>query len=186
MPSSAPLMARCGEIRVGRSPSCDDTPLSDPSVMAGDRSPAVTEAEQARVNRVVPARVRWRPGAPDPHGLPAALDGHVPERFAVLVLDIDDFCEVNDALGHVAGDTVLEHVGSRLGRLGGPPVRFTRLSGDEFAALVPRPPERPGADQPLEIAARALRAIRRPLVIDDIEIAPSASRLRLWRSMPLR
>jgi diguanylate cyclase len=141
-----------------------DTLLSDPSVAAGP-PPAATEAEQARMDRIVPARVRWRRGVPDPHGLPTAL----------LVLDIDDFGEVNEALGHVAGDAVLEQVRSRLARLGGPPVRFERLGGDEFAALVPRPRERPGADQPLEVAARALRAIRRPLVIEGIEIALSAS-----------
>src|SRR5438093_12646127 len=96
------------------------------------------------------------------------------ERFAILLLDLDQLRELNERLGHAAGESVLEHVGSRLSRLGGREL-FARVGGNQFAAVVPRPPERPGADRPLELAARALRAIRRPLAIDGIDIALSAS-----------
>jgi diguanylate cyclase (GGDEF)-like protein len=98
-----------------------------------------------------------------------------PARFAVLLLDLDEFRELNDTLGHAAGDLVLKRVAARLARLGGGPVLLARLGGDEFAALVPRPPDRPGAERPLELAGRALRAIRRPVAIEGIDVALSAS-----------
>ena len=92
-----------------------------------------------------------------------------------MVLDLDEFRELNDTLGHAAGDLVLEHVACRLLRVGGSSIMIARLSGDEFAALVPRPLDQPGADRPLELAGRALRAIRRPLAIEGMEISVSAS-----------
>jgi diguanylate cyclase (GGDEF)-like protein len=54
-----------------------------------------------------------------------------------LILDLDRFKEVNDALGHAAGDVLLAHVGRRLGRLVRPGDLAARLGGDEFAMLMP-------------------------------------------------
>ncbi|QYF75462.1 EAL domain-containing protein [Cryobacterium sp. PAMC25264] len=55
---------------------------------------------------------------------------------AVLVLDVDSFKAVNDALGHEAGDAVLIEVARRLQRAVRPVDTVARLGGDEFAILV--------------------------------------------------
>jgi diguanylate cyclase (GGDEF)-like protein len=53
----------------------------------------------------------------------------------VALLDLDDFKEVNDALGHAVGDQLLIAVAERLARAAGPAVRVARMGGDEFAVL---------------------------------------------------
>jgi diguanylate cyclase (GGDEF)-like protein len=56
--------------------------------------------------------------------------------IALVVLDVDLFREVNEALGHLAGDRVLAEVARRLDRAVGPADLVARLSGDEFAVLL--------------------------------------------------
>ncbi|MFN8222805.1 MAG: EAL domain-containing protein [Gaiellales bacterium] len=61
-----------------------------------------------------------------------ARDGHV----AVLLADLDRFKEINDALGHAAGDILLEEAAKRLqAAVGG--ATLARLGGDEFAIVAP-------------------------------------------------
>jgi diguanylate cyclase (GGDEF)-like protein len=64
------------------------------------------------------------------------------ERFALLLLDLSDFSEINDTLGHPAGDKALIELGSRFLGLGD--VRCAHLGGDEFAFLL-APPVDPAA-----------------------------------------
>ncbi|WP_405756741.1 GGDEF domain-containing protein [Streptomyces sp. NBC_00073] len=57
---------------------------------------------------------------------------------AVLVLDLDRFKEINDTLGHAAGDAVIRATGQRLGRWAEEHAGVAgRLGGDEFAAVIP-------------------------------------------------
>src|SRR5439155_19168964 len=69
---------------------------------------------------------------------------------ALMLLDIDHFREVNDTLGHAAGDEVLHIAADRLRTLLGPSELPARLGGDEFAVLMS-----PVPDNGLAAAGRA-------------------------------
>ncbi|NAZ87368.1 putative bifunctional diguanylate cyclase/phosphodiesterase [Kineococcus indalonis] len=90
----------------------------------------------------------------------AALTGRVARLLAggaspgLLLLDLDGFKDVNDTLGHTAGDALLRQVATVLQRTAGPQAQVTRLGGDEFAVLVPSPAH--GAE--LEVLAKRLLA----------------------------
>ena len=58
-------------------------------------------------------------------------------RLAVLCLDLDRFKEVNDLFGHAAGDAVLQAVVRRIAGVLDESQMLARLSGDEFAIIVP-------------------------------------------------
>jgi diguanylate cyclase len=59
------------------------------------------------------------------------------QRLAVLCLDLDRFKEVNDLFGHAAGDRLLQEVAKRVTALLDDHQLMARLSGDEFAIIVP-------------------------------------------------
>ncbi len=78
-------------------------------------------------------------GLPNRRALLRRLEDHLHRGDAVslLLFDLDGFKEVNDSLGHGAGDEVLQVVATRL-RDATPPTRFlARLGGDEFAVITP-------------------------------------------------
>lgn len=56
--------------------------------------------------------------------------------YALVLIDLDDFKEINDGLGHQAGDDFLCEIGRRLSQLAGPRNLVARLGGDEFAILI--------------------------------------------------
>jgi diguanylate cyclase (GGDEF)-like protein len=68
-------------------------------------------------------------------GLLRQLPGDTP--VALLLLDLDHFKDVNDTLGHGAGDMLLQITASRLAEALGPGELLARLGGDEFALLLP-------------------------------------------------
>lgn len=74
-------------------------------------------------------------------------------EFNLLLLDLDGFKPINDRLGHVAGDVVLNEIGKRLNSLAGASL-IARLGGDEFALVVEGTPQRAA-----ELADRVIEAI---------------------------
>jgi len=90
---------------------------------------------------------------------------------AMLLLDLDGFKEVNDGLGHQAGDQLLRQIGPRLR----PALRdrdlLARLGGDEFAVLLPDT----AADEAESIAHRLRELILQPLTVDGIRLRVGVS-----------
>ena len=82
---------------------------------------------------------------------------------AVLFLDLDHFKEVNDTLGHSAGDALLKEVGQRLKGCMRASDVVGRLGGDEFAVLL-RPIDHPG--QAAKFAERLIEAVSAPYAIE--------------------
>ena len=95
-----------------------------------------------------------------------------PEHAAVLLLDLDRFKDLNDSLGHHAGDLLLREIGPRLQSALPEGSVFARLGGDEFAALL-APLDDPA--QASEAAARVRHALERPVEIEGIAIAAEGS-----------
>ncbi|MEY9123645.1 putative bifunctional diguanylate cyclase/phosphodiesterase [Bradyrhizobium yuanmingense] len=98
-----------------------------------------------------------------------ALSG---EEFAVLLLDLDRFKEVNDQFGHPAGDEFLVLVASRLQRCTRAAEHVARIGGDEFA-LVMANLTRP--EDALEIAERFVAAFSEPFQIEGRQIVGATS-----------
>jgi diguanylate cyclase (GGDEF)-like protein len=82
------------------------------------------------------------------------------ESFSLLLLDLDNFKQVNDTLGHEAGDLVLRTAAERIKRMSRNAELVARLGGDEFALLVRS--ATPQRDIAL-MAQRVMRALRRKM-----------------------
>jgi diguanylate cyclase (GGDEF)-like protein/PAS domain S-box-containing protein len=83
---------------------------------------------------------------------------------AVLFLDLDRFKDINDSLGHAAGDRILRAVASRLQQAVGPSQTVARLSGDEFTVVL----EDLAAPEDAErIAREIIMAFEAPLLPED-------------------
>jgi diguanylate cyclase (GGDEF)-like protein len=81
----------------------------------------------------------------------------------VLLIDLDDFKEVNDALGHAVGDQLLTVVADRIAQAVGKAGTAARMGGDEFAVLV----ENAGEGDAEEIASRVVAALGVPVELSD-------------------
>jgi diguanylate cyclase (GGDEF)-like protein len=89
----------------------------------------------------------------------------------VLLIDLDDFKEINDTLGHHVGDAVLVAVAERLRQCVRQGDTVARLGGDEFAVLLPDSP--PG--QASSVAARITAVLAEPVLVEEHLLALRAS-----------
>ena len=93
------------------------------------------------------------------------------QRQALLMLDLDKFKEVNDSLGHRAGDQLLIQVGVRLGERMGAGDLLARLGGDEFAVLL----QDAGHDEAVDVAVKLCAALDQPFAVEDVALRSSVS-----------
>ena len=94
-------------------------------------------------------------------------------RVAVLFLDLDRFKDINDSLGHAAGDRILKSAAARLLATVRPQDTVARLGGDEFTVILEDLEDRRQAE---EVAQRVLDAFLAPLEVEgrsEIIITPS-------------
>ena len=92
------------------------------------------------------------------------------EQIAVLMLDIDRFKNVNDALGYASGDVLLKGIAARLQGVVRPGDLVARLGGDEFALLMPQA----DAAWAMQVAEQLVRAFETPLTLQDQAVDLSA------------
>jgi diguanylate cyclase (GGDEF)-like protein len=90
--------------------------------------------------------------------------------FAVMVIDLDRFKQVNDSLGHPVGDKLLKRVSERLREMAAPEDVVARLGGDEFAIL--QLGERESAGQ---FAAKVVEMLSEPYHIEGAKLNIGAS-----------
>jgi diguanylate cyclase (GGDEF)-like protein len=100
-----------------------------------------------------------------------ALVGPSEHAGTLLLLDLDGFKEVNNTLGHPAGDELLVQVADRLSTAAGEAHTVARLGGDEFAVLMA------GADEDScwQTADRVVEALRRPFPLAERQVRLAAS-----------
>ena len=103
------------------------------------------------------------------HGLERAM--RLGARLGVMFLDLDNFKDVNDSLGHTCGDQLLKIVASRLQGAIRPGDSVARFGGDEFVVVC----DDISAPELDEIATRILTVIREAIQIADHEIHVTAS-----------
>lgn len=95
------------------------------------------------------------------------------QKVALMLLDLDRFKEINDTLGHQAGDKLLKQIGPRLEmELAEFPAVVARLGGDEFAILLSRIRNN---QQAVVIGHRVLDAIRQPFELEGLHTEISVS-----------
>ena len=93
--------------------------------------------------------------------------GDTGEAFAVLFMDIDQLKLINDSLGHASGDALLCEVSRRLGAQIGPDDVLSRISSDEFVAMLGTTGESAAIEA---VARRMCDAVAAPIRLADQEV----------------
>jgi diguanylate cyclase (GGDEF)-like protein/PAS domain S-box-containing protein len=93
-------------------------------------------------------------------------------HVAVLFVDLDRFKQVNDTLGHPAGDALLQQVAQRLGGCLRRTDTLARMGGDEFTILLT---ELRDPQYSVNVAQKLLDALKTPILVDGHELFVTAS-----------
>ena len=94
-------------------------------------------------------------------------------QLAVLILDLDNFKNINDSYGHNTGDVLLKRIAEKLQLCCGETASLARLGGDEFALLMENLAH---PEDAARFAQELLLSLQQPLVLEfDIEVSNSAS-----------
>ena len=104
------------------------------------------------------------------HALAAATRADTP--FAVMMIDLDRFKEVNDTLGDLTGDRLLKEVGRRLRGVARVSDTVARLGGDEFGILAPGIAN---GDSAVRLAEKLGLTLMRQMAIGDLTLEVEAS-----------
>ncbi|MEG3636002.1 putative bifunctional diguanylate cyclase/phosphodiesterase [Micromonospora palythoicola] len=96
-----------------------------------------------------------------------AARGEPATRLALLLIDLDRFKNVNDALGHAVGDRLLVEVSARLTSVVAPPQMVARLGGDEFAIVMTGLSE---VGEARSLADQVVQALAEPVSLDGLPL----------------
>ncbi len=159
-----------------RSASCCGRPAAVPALTVGlavatlALAAARTAVAFHQLRRLADARRQARTDELTGLANRRALHEHAGREIgALLLVDLDGFKEINDALGHEAGDALLREVALRLTSRAGPADLIARLGGDEFAIVL-------ASDADTNLVAERLRErIGEPLEVGGITLRISAS-----------
>ncbi len=91
---------------------------------------------------------------------------------SIMLIDLDRFKQVNDSLGHPAGDILLKQVADRLVRVVGDREKISRLGGDEFQIILPDVEDRGILG---EVADRIIHSLSQPYMVDGSRCVIGAS-----------
>lgn len=86
--------------------------------------------------------------------------------MAILIVDLDHFKEINDTLGHAAGDEVLIHVAERLKIAFRVDTYMARLGGDEFAVAIPDI----STEMAVKLSKRVLKVMTTPIDVRGVSV----------------
>ncbi len=106
-------------------------------------------------------------GLTNRRGLNRLAGNAVREQRALLLVDIDRFKQINDTLGHQAGDDVLQQVATRFRQVAPAEVVLSRIGGDEFALFMPAGT---GYIEAMDLALELHNSVSKPLAATGIEL----------------
>ncbi len=93
-------------------------------------------------------------------------------QVALLFIDLDNFKSINDSLGHVAGDSLLKQIATRLSGCVRETDTISRQGGDEFLILLP---DLAHADDAAPLLAKVMEQMQIPFSVEGHEISSSVS-----------
>jgi diguanylate cyclase (GGDEF)-like protein/PAS domain S-box-containing protein len=103
--------------------------------------------------------------------LAVALAARRQESLALLFCDLDHFKDINDSLGHLAGDELLTQMADRFKAVLRQTDTVARLGGDEFIILLPEVTR----DQAAHLAEKLLTTLRKPIDLDGHRLTVTGS-----------